>query len=77
MSELENILILILGFISGIGVGLCFCAKYRNIFMTRSKSISSFKDLNHQNVLYPNDAPVIQASAPPPTTFGPPKITIQ
>jgi hypothetical protein len=77
-SHLDFLLIISLTYISGILSGLGFCAKYRNVFLSRSKSIDNLKQHNHQNILYPpnaNVSPVIQASAPPPT--NPLKLTIE
>tara|TARA_R110000765_G_C18657710_1_gene576411 strand:+ start:74 stop:316 length:243 start_codon:yes stop_codon:yes gene_type:complete len=75
LSEFDFILLMIIGYGFGVMTGLCFCAKYRNIFLTRSLSMDNFKNLNHQQMVYPPEAPIIQASAP----VGPlpPKITIQ
>ena len=74
LSELDFILIILIGYCLGIATGLLFCMKYRNVFLTRSKSVDNFKNMNHQNIVYPPDSAVIQASAPPVNSL--PKITI-
>ena len=71
LSVLDFILIVIITYGTGVASGLCFCAKYRNIFLSRSKSIDSFKEINNT----PMDT-IIQASAPPPS-HNPVKLTIE
>ncbi len=77
LNEFDFILILIIGYGIGVASGLVFCMKYRNVFLTRSKSIDNLKQHNHQNqVSQPQwDSPVL-ASAPPPLQ-NLPKITIE
>jgi hypothetical protein len=74
LSELDFVLILIITYGTGVASGLCYCAKYRNIFLARSKSIDSFKQINNT----PNIplSPIIQATAPPPS-HNPVKLTIE
>ena len=77
ISDFDFILLLIIGYGIGVASGLCYCVKYRNVFLTKSKSIDSLKQHNHQNILYPPTAqvsPVIKATAPPPTPL---KLTIE
>jgi hypothetical protein len=79
-SHLDIILIISLTYVGGVLSGLGFCAKYRNIFLSRSKSMDNLKQHNHQNLIYPpnaNVSPVIQATAPPPTNPNPLKLTIE
>ena len=73
ITELDFILFLIISYGVGLSSGLCYCVKYRNAFLTRSKS---FENLNHHQVVkQPNwDSPVL-ASAPPP--HNPVKLTIE
>jgi hypothetical protein len=78
-SQLDLLLIISLTYLGGILSGLGFCAKYRNIFLSRSKSIEDLKQHNHQNILYPptaNVSPIIQATAPP-NAPPPLKLTIE
>tara|TARA_R110000824_G_scaffold311237_1_gene498418 strand:- start:296 stop:523 length:228 start_codon:yes stop_codon:yes gene_type:complete len=73
ITELDFVLLMIVGYGLGVATGLSFCVKYRNAFLTRSKS---FDNLNHQkDVIQPKwDSPVL-ASAPPP--HNPVKLTIE
>jgi len=74
LSVLDFVLIVIITYGSGVATGLCFCAKYRNIFLSRSKSIDSFKEINNTPNI-PMDH-IIQATAPPPS-HNPVKLTIE
>ena len=49
-----------LSFLLGIGTGLTVCCKYKEKFMSRSKSIDNMKQLNHHDYT----APVVQAMPP-------------
>ena len=62
VSVLDFILILIITYGSGVASGLCFCTKYRNVFLSRSGSVDNFKEINIPEI----SVPIIQASAPPP-----------
>ena len=73
ITELDFVLLIIIGYGLGVGSGLFFCVKYRNAFLTRSKSLDS---LNHQKgVIQPNWNSPVLASAPPP--HNPVKLTIE
>jgi hypothetical protein len=75
LSEFDFLLLMIIGYGLGVMSGLCFCAKYRNIFLTRSRSVDNLKGLNHHHLPEPV---VIHASAPPATApQNLPKITIE
>lgn len=71
VTDLDFVLLMIIGYGLGVLTGLSFCVKYRNTFLTRSRSL---ENLNHQANVLAHQEPVIQASAPPATN---PKITIQ
>ena len=75
INDLDFFLFLIIGYGLGVCSGLLYCAKYRNVFLTRSKSLDSFRDAN----LYEKSQPEpIMATAPMPPAHAPPmKLTIE
>jgi hypothetical protein len=82
ISDLDFVLLMIIGYGLGVASGLCYCVKYRNAFLTRSKSLDSFKDAikegeynHHKDVIQPNWNSPVLASAPPP--HNPVKLTIE
>lgn len=76
ISVLDFVLLNITSYLLGIASGLIVCCKYKDNIM-RSKSFDNLKQYNHQNLVYPPQAPVIQASAPPPHNPNPLKLTIE
>jgi hypothetical protein len=70
MSSFDIILLNMLSFLLGIGTGLTICCKYKDKFMSRSKSIDNIKHLNHHDYM----SPVIQAMPPP---SAPTEITLK
>jgi hypothetical protein len=76
ITHLDFILFMIISYGLGVLTGLSFCAKYRDTFLTRSKSSDNLKQYNHhKETAQPNwDSPVL-ASAPPP--HNPVKLTIE
>ena len=82
ISNLDFILLMVIGYTLGVLTGLSFCAKYRNAFLTRSKSLDSFREAvkdgeynHHKDVIQPNWTSPVLASAPPP--HNPVKLTIE
>ena len=73
-TELDFILVSALCYLCGVGTGLGFCAKYKETFMQRVKSIEDFQQYNHQNIMPPPET--IFASAPP-IDKVPVKVTIE
>ena len=66
ITELDFILLMIIGYGLGVSTGLCYCVKYRNAFLTRSKSLDSFREAVATGEVsnYGTITPVV-ASAPP------------
>ena len=78
ITELDFILLIIIGYGMGVATGLCYCVKYRNAFLTRSKSLDSFREAvatGNTTTYGTTQPPVIQASAPP--SHNPVKLTIE
>jgi hypothetical protein len=76
ITDFDIVLMMIISYGLGILSGLTFCAKYRNIFLTRSRSVDNLKQLNHhQETAQPNWNSPVLASAPPP--HNPVKLTIE
>ena len=65
LNILDFVLLNITSYLLGIATGLSICCKHKDTFMQRSRSVEHMSQLNHQNTIYPPQAPVIQASAPP------------
>ena len=78
ITELDFVLFIIIGYGLGVASGLCYCVKYRNAFLTRSKSLDSFRDAvasgNVSTYGTTQPSPIL-ASAPPP--HNPVKLTIE
>ena len=47
INDLESVLIVSLIYLLGVVTGLGFCAKYRNIFLQRSRSNDNIQQYNH------------------------------
>jgi hypothetical protein len=69
LSDLDFILLWIIGYGLGVATGLCFCVKNRDAFLVRSKSYGNLKEVIA--------APTILASAPMPPPHNPVKLTIE
>jgi hypothetical protein len=76
ITDLDFVLFLIIGYGLGVVSGLCYCMKYRNAFLTRSKSLDSFKDALQAGPPSINSTPIM-ASAPMPPAHNPVKLTIE
>jgi hypothetical protein len=70
MTTFDIILLNILSYLLGIGTGLTICCKYKDKFMSRSKSIDNIRQMNHHDY----SAPVIQAMPP---ASAPTEITLK
>ena len=80
ITELDFILLMIIGYGTGVASGLCYCVKYRNAFLTRTSSNSftnavEFADANrYGGTIIPSP---ILASASAPPAHNPMKLTIE
>jgi hypothetical protein len=70
MNTFDIVLLNILSYLLGIGTGLTICCKYKEKFMSRSKSIDNIRQMNHQTYA----APVIEAM---PHATAPTEITLK
>jgi hypothetical protein len=71
ISTLDIVLLNMLSFLLGIGTGLTVCCKYKEKFMSRSKStdkLDNMRQLNHHT------SPIVQAMPPP---SAPTEITLK
>lgn len=74
ITNLDFVLLMIIGYGLGVCSGLCYCVKYRHAFLTRSKSLDSFKEAIGSQPTY--GTPIV-ASAPLPPPHNPVKLTIE
>lgn len=72
INDLDFFLFLIIGYGLGVCSGLLYCAKYRNVFLTRSKSLDSFRD-----ALQAPPEPIMATAPMPPAHAPPMKLTIE
>ena len=73
MTTFDIVLLNMLSYLLGIGTGLTVCCKYKDKFMSRSKSndrLDNIRQMNHHDY----SAPVIQAMPPP---SAPTEITLK
>lgn len=75
ITDLDFVLLMIIGYGLGVATGLSYCVKYRNAFLTRSKSLDSFKEAISTQPSYGSNP--ILASAPLPPPHNPVKLTIE
>jgi hypothetical protein len=68
ISTLDIVLLNMLSFLLGIGTGLTVCCKYKDKFMSRSKSMDNMRQLNHHT------SPIVQAMPQP---SAPTEITLK
>ena len=73
ITILDFILINCLSYIGGLGTGLLLCCKYKDNFMVRSRS----RDNLNNDLSLPSTTPTVIASAPPPQSREPLKITLE
>jgi len=72
MTNFDIVLLNILSYLLGIGTGLTICCKYKEKFMSRSKSNDQLNNIRQLNHHY--DTPVIEAMPPP---SAPTEITLK
>ena len=63
-SILDFILISSTLYLLGVLTGLSICAKNKEKFLQRERSVEDLSRMNHQNIVYPPEASVVSASAP-------------
>lgn len=77
ITGLDFFMINLLSYIGGIATGLLVCCKHKDKLLVKSRSIENISNIARQPQSYSPPLPTVVASAPPPDTKQPIKITVE